>query len=348
MGNPFVNKRLNRIIYFGIWVIVGVIHFLWLYFESHYPIQHATVDASASTVIFAVLGLLVWPLTIYNRPGKSDAWSVVSSQIIGATLVVGIWIFTTTYIINFFAGMYPAKVFKTYITTEQIAFGISYYVVLFGACYFILIFRENMEKKLNEERMKRLVRESELNALKAQINPHFLFNSLNSVNYLIGYDPDRASNMLAKLSDYLRYSLRKGDDGLVSFCDELENCKKFLDMEQLRFGEKMILDEDIDENACDVKVPLMMLQPLYENAIKHGVYESLEPVQIKTIAEFRDNMFYIEICNTFDPEAVPRKGEGVGLRNVSDRLELVFNEKGLLKTVKGKNTFKAIINIPIL
>ncbi|MFB6320427.1 sensor histidine kinase [Saccharicrinis sp. FJH54] len=347
MGHPFLNNRINRIIYFGVWIVVGIIHLLWLYFETHYPIQHATVDAAASTVIFSVLGLLVWPLTVYNRPGKADAWSVASSQILGATIVVGIWIFSTTYIINLFAKFYPAKVFKTYITTEQIAIGLSYYIVLFGTCYLILIYRENREKKLNEEKMQRLVRESELNALKAQINPHFLFNSLNSVNYLIGYDPERASNMLAKLSDYLRYSLRKGDEGLVTFCDELENCRKFLDMEHLRFGDKMVLQEDIDEAVCDVKVPLMILQPIYENAIKHGVYESLDPVTIKTVAQFKNNMLYIEICNTFDPEAVPRKGEGVGLQNVSDRLELVFNEKGLLKTVKEKNTFKAVITIPI-
>ncbi|MFC0876795.1 sensor histidine kinase [Saccharicrinis sp. FJH2] len=347
MGHPFLNSRINTIIYFGVWIIVGFIHLLWLYFETHYPIQHATVDAVASTVIFSFLGLLVWPLTVYNRPGKADSWSVASSQILGATIVVGIWIFSTTYIINLFATIYPAKVFKTYITTEQVAIGLSYYLVLFGTCYLILIYRENREKKLNEEKMQRLVRESELNALKAQINPHFLFNSLNSVNYLIGYDPERASNMLAKLSDYLRYSLRRGDEGLVTFCDELENCRKFLDMEHLRFGDKMIMEEEIDEAVCDVKVPLMILQPIYENAIKHGVYESLDPVVIKTVAQFKNNMLYIEICNTFDPEAVPRKGEGVGLQNVSDRLELVFNEKGLLKTIKEKNTFKAVITIPI-
>ena len=347
MGNPFIGSRTNAAIYFSIWAIVGIVHFLWLRFESHYPVEHATVDTITSTLIFSLLGLAVWPFTLYNRPGKSDIWSVVSSQIIGAVVVVGIWIMLSTYIINIFSKLYPAKVFKTYITTEQVAIGFGYYIVLFAACYFILIYRENREKKINEERMQRLVRESELNALKAQINPHFLFNSLNSVNYLIGSDPERASNMLAKLSDYLRYSLRRGDEGLVSFCDELENCRKFLDMEQLRFGDKMLLIENIDEDACDVKVPLMILQPIYENAIKHGVYESLDQVKIETTAEFRDNMFFIEICNTFDPEAVPRKGAGVGLKNVSDRLELVFNERGLLKTVKENSRFKAIITIPI-
>lgn len=347
MGNPFLSNRSSLLIYFGVWLFLGFVQFIWLYLESHYPIQHATVDSITSTVLFAILGILVWPLTVYNRPGKADVWNVISSQIIGATFIVGIWLFTSTYIINVFSKIYPAKVFKTYITTEQIAIGLSYYILLFGTCYVILIYKENREKKLNEERMQRLVRESELNALKAQINPHFLFNSLNSVNYLIGFDPERASNMLAKLSDYLRYSLRKGDDGLVSFCDELSNCRKFLDMEKLRFGDKMILNEKIDDAACDVKVPLMILQPIFENAIKHGVYESLDPVIIDTVAELRNNMLFIEICNTFDSEAVPRKGEGVGLKNVSDRLELVYNEKGLLKTVKEKSKFKAIITIPI-
>ena len=347
MGNPFISTRNNLLIYLGSWIIAGIIHFLWLYLESHYPIQHAYADAILSTSVFALLGLLIWPLTTYNRPGNADIWSVISSQIIGATLVVGIWLFVVNYFINLLAGFYPAKVFRTYLTTEQLALGIGYYVLMFIACYLIIIYRENREKKVNEERMVRLVKESELNALKAQINPHFLFNSLNSVNYLIGYDPERASNMLAKLSDYLRYSLRKGDEGLVPFCDEMSNCKRFLEIEELRFGDKMVLKESIQDEVCNVKVPLMILQPIYENAIKHGVYESLEPVIIDTKAEIANNILFIEICNTFDPESVPRKGAGVGLRNVSDRLELIYGQKGLLKIHKDINRFKAIINIPI-
>jgi two-component system, LytTR family, sensor kinase len=347
MNNPFLGNRNSIAIYLGSWIAAGIFHFLWLSLESHYPTEHAVVESITSTLIFMCLGLLVWPLTKYNQPGKADIWGTISSQILGIALVVGAWLLSVTWVLNFFAGFYPGKILRSYITTQQFAHGVSYYVLLFLACYFYLLYIESREKKVNEERMKRLVRESELNMLKAQINPHFLFNSLNSVNYLIGYDPEKASSMLAKLSDYLRYSLRKGDSGLVSFCDELNNCRRFLDIEKMRFGDKMVIIEDIDDENCNVKVPLMILQPLFENAIKHGVYESLEPVTIESKAKVANNMLVIEICNTFDPEAIPRKGEGVGLQNVSDRLELIYGQRGLFKTHKENGRFKATVNIPI-
>ncbi len=347
MTHPFLKNNLSIAIYGGVWLLAGLLHFSWFYFQIHLPFEHSLFDAIIFNLVFALLGLAIWPLTFYNRPDKTDPWSVFMTQLISAAILVTVWILTITFVTNKVADLYPAKILHVSATTERIGVGLMYYMLLFLVSYFIIIFRENKEKKLNEEKLKRIIRESELNILKAQINPHFLFNSLNSVNYLIASDPDRASEMLAQLSDYLRYSLRKGDEGLVSFKDEMKNCERFLAIEKLRFGDKMILDESIEKACMDVNVPLMILQPLYENAIKHGVYESLAPILISTNARIKNSRMEIIISNTFDPDSLPRKGAGVGLRNVSDRLSLTFGQKGLLRTAKEDNRFTAVVTIPL-
>lgn len=347
MAHPFLKNNISIAIYAGVWFLAGLLHFSWFYFQIHLPFEHSLFDAIIFNLVFALLGLSVWPLTFYNRPDKNDPWSVFMTQLVSASILITVWILTITFITNKVAEMYPAKILHVSATTERIGIGVMYYMLLFLVSYFILIYKENKEKKVNEEKLKRIIRESELNILKAQINPHFLFNSLNSVNYLIASDPDKASEMLALLSDYLRYSLRKGDEGLVPFCDEISNCERFLAIEKLRFGEKMILDEAIDKECCNVNVPVMILQPLFENAIKHGVYESLDPIHISTNASIKNGHMDVIISNTFDPDALPRKGAGVGLQNVSDRLSLTFGQKGLLRTAKEDNRFTAVVTIPL-
>lgn len=347
MGHPFLKNNYSITIYAGVWFLAGLLHFSWFYFQIHLPFEHSLFDAFIFNGVFAGLGLAVWPLTFYNRPDKTDPWSVFMTQMISAVILVTVWIFTITFITNKVAEFYPAKILHVSATTERIGIGVLYYMLLFLVSYFIIIYRENKEKKLNEEKLIRIIRESELNILKAQINPHFLFNSLNSVNYLIDIDQGRASEMLAQLSDYLRYSLRKGDEGLVPFCDEMSNCERFLSIEKLRFGDKMILDESINEACCNVNVPVMILQPLFENAVKHGVYESLDPIHISTHASIKNGHMEVIISNTFDPDSLPRKGAGVGLKNVSDRLSLTFGQKGLLRTAKEENRFTAVVTIPL-
>lgn len=347
MTHPFLKSKYSIGIYASVWLLAGLLHFSWFYLQIRLPFEHSLFDAVIFNLVFAFLGLIVWPLTYYNRPDKNDLWSVFMTQLVGAGIIVTMWILTITWITNMVADKFPAKVLHVWATTERIGIGVMYYVLLFLVSYFIIIYSENKEKKLNEEKLKRIIRESELSILKAQINPHFLFNSLNSVNYLIGSDPDRASLMLAELSDYLRYSLRKGDVGLVPFRDEIANCERFLAIEKLRFGDKMLVVESIEEQCQNVPVPLMVLQPLYENAIKHGVYESLDPIHISTHASIKNGLMEIVICNTFDSEGMTRKGAGVGLNNVSDRLSLTYGQKGLLKTAKEENRFTAIVTIPL-
>jgi LytS/YehU family sensor histidine kinase len=197
-----------------------------------------------------------------------------------------------------------------------------------------------------EARLNTLLKESELNMLKSQINPHFLFNSLNSISSLTVINPEKAREMVIKLSDFLRYSVSSGAGNLTSLAEELENIKRYLEIEKIRFGDKLVYELNVNPQCVEQKIPVMILQPLYENAIKHGVYESTNQVLIETECRVNSGCSEIRIVNDFDPDAIPRIGAGVGLNNIRERLRLTYHRNDLLKTFKEGNRFYVELKIP--
>jgi len=205
---------------------------------------------------------------------------------------------------------------------------------------------ENISRKnMREANLENMLRETELLMLRSQINPHFLFNSLNSISSLTITDPPRARDMVIKLSDFMRYALSRKEDKIVPLGTELENLRLYLDIEKVRFGKRLQFVEDIDPYCMGIKIPNMILQPLYENAIKHGIYESVSDVEVNVKAFRNESGLNIRIENDFDPAIIPAKGTGTGLQNVKRRLELFYKNEAFLQT--RKEGFKFIVDIII-
>jgi LytS/YehU family sensor histidine kinase len=192
-----------------------------------------------------------------------------------------------------------------------------------------------------------LVKEAELKSLKYQINPHFIFNSLNSISSLTLSNPQKAQEMTIKLSSFLRSTLSKNERQKSKLSEEINNAKLYLDIEKVRFDDKFNFIEELEPKCMELEVPSMILQPLFENAIKHGVYESLDKVTIKLKCGHEKDYFKIIVENTFDPESVPRKGEGIGIKNIQNRLKLIYNQDNLVTTEKINNLFRVNIFIPV-
>jgi LytS/YehU family sensor histidine kinase len=182
--------------------------------------------------------------------------------------------------------------------------------------------------------------------LRSQINPHFLFNSLNSISSLTITDPEKARDMVIKLSDFMRYALSRKDEQPVSLRSELDNLRLYLDIEKVRFGERLAIEEHIDSECLEVKIPVMLLQPLYENAVKHGVYESTEIVKIVTTASLKDGYLLLTISNNYENGTSSAKGTGTGLINVTRRLELFYGNKASISTEKQNGIFTLKIYMP--
>jgi two-component system, LytTR family, sensor kinase len=211
----------------------------------------------------------------------------------------------------------------------------------------MFMYYEDLQQKMQvESELNNLVREAELNVLKSQINPHFLFNSLNSISSLTMTNPEKAQEMVIKLSDFLRYSLSHDRKETTTLRRELENTERYLDIEKVRFGHRLKYQLNINKDCLDASIPNMILQPLFENAIKHGVHNSTEEVLIELRCEPDENFYILRLINDFDPEATRPKGEGIGLKNIRQRMQLLYKRDDLLQINMGKIEFEAVLKIP--
>ncbi len=235
------------------------------------------------------------------------------------------------------AGLLQGKIFTC----------ILMYILMVMVFYFTR-YREFLdEREKREVELKSLLNEAELNLLKTQLNPHFIFNSLNSISSLTITDPDRARNMVVKLSDFLRYSLGKGKEEKVYLDEEIQNVSLFLDIEKTRFGDRLNLEMTIDDAARQVEVPILILQPLIENAVKYSVYDSIEGATIYLKAYKKGTQLHIEISNPYDPRDIPDKGKGIGLNNVRQRLDIIYGPLADINVLRSKDRFSCKLVLPV-
>lgn len=212
------------------------------------------------------------------------------------------------------------------------------------------IFYSQLDQKKTEKRKfdtERLAREAELYNLRQQLQPHFLFNSLNSINALIGIRPDEARKMIHQLSDFLRGTLKKDDQEPVTLAEELAHLQLYLDIEKVRFGHRLITEISCDSKSGTTLLPAMLLQPIVENSIKFGLYDTTEAVTISIRAEVSDNYLVLMVQNPYDAQTTrPRAGTGFGLSGVQRRLYLLFARNDLVETHAEDNLYTTIIKIP--
>lgn len=219
---------------------------------------------------------------------------------------------------------------------------------LFSATLFYTLLAEQAARELEARAMQAgiLTREAELRALKAQVNPHFLFNSLNSISALTSSDSSKAREMCVLLGDFLRRTLGLGEKTAIPLEEELSLIHAFLAVEKIRFGSRIQMDENIDKDALKVLLPPLLLQPLVENAVVHGIANLVEGGWIRLDASCVNGDLSIVVENNFDPEAPPRRSGGVGLANVRQRLEARYGERSSFAARSEAGRFRVAITLP--
>lgn len=202
------------------------------------------------------------------------------------------------------------------------------------------------ELKNRELHLVELSKEAELSQLRQQLQPHFLFNSLNSISSLVMDQPEQAREMVLLLSDFLRGTIRKELNSWVNLREELDYLKMYLEIERVRFGHRMDVLFEVDPEVGEMKIPQLLLQPLLENSIKHGLYGVTGQVQILLKAEKSQNYLVIQIDNPTDPDQSPQAGTGFGLKSLERRLFLLFGRTDLLVKRAEDKKFSVILKIP--
>ena len=224
------------------------------------------------------------------------------------------------------------------------------FLLISGMSMFSLMWytqQEQSEMAARQAEVQQLSKEAELFKLRQQLQPHFLFNSLNSISALTGTQPEKARHMIQQLSDFLRGTLKKDDNQWSSLEEELQYLQLYLDIEKVRFGHRLQTEIIRDDDTLLLKIPSLLLQPVVENAIKFGLYDTVDDVLIKITVTKKNNNMVITIQNPYDEETSPPvKGTGFGLSSIQSRLFLMFARNDLLQVSGRDSLFTTTITIP--
>jgi two-component system LytT family sensor kinase len=347
MKHPVLQNRVRLIVWWLIWLFLAAGQSLLFYFAFGSFSNIGIIDSILSLLIYSGIALSLWyPFSFFNS-SKTAVPVLIGNLVASGALSVTLWALITKFIMQSIlpeGNNYQAYWDSTF--SYRIGTGVFIYGLIILTYYLFISLTNLSEKNAKEARLESLVKETELKMLRSQINPHFLFNSLNSISSLTVTDPEKARTMVVKLSDFMRYALSRKDEQPVSLQSELDNIRLYLEIEKVRFGDKLTTEENIETNCLDFKLPVMLLQPLYENAVKHGVYESTETVRIITEIKILEGYLVITIKNNYDTAPALRKGTGTGLLNVTRRLELFYGNKASMKTTKENNIYTVTLYIP--
>ncbi|MEQ9424952.1 MAG: histidine kinase [Cyclobacteriaceae bacterium] len=343
MDHPFLINK-NFFYYLGLWATIAVAHFVVLVYLFSVGAFEAGVDSLIFNFLFAGFAFSYWYAIRYTNPEGGLTGFVILNHVIGAVVIVGTCVVIGNYLMAEVVNV-PSSLIDT-ITPLKLFTGFFYYVMIVLVYYLAKSYHELQQKTIAENELVTIARESELNMLKFQINPHFIFNSLNSISSLTTSEPSKAREMVVKLSEFMRYSLKSTEDSMSTLREELNNVNLYLEIEKVRFGNKMMFVSDVSDDVFNMRIPNMVLQPLIENAIKYGVYEAVEASTIKLTASYDNDLLRIEISNSYEPESIVHKGRGIGLNNINNRLNLTFGRDDLMSIKKSDSIFTVNLKIP--
>jgi signal transduction histidine kinase len=225
--------------------------------------------------------------------------------------------------------------------------GVFLYLLAAATCYLYLAREASHQAERQALEAQVAAREAELKALRAQMDPHFLFNALNSVSALVGTDPLGARRMCEQLAGFLRGSLELDRAERIPLSKEIALVHAFLQIERVRFGDRLKFVSEIDEAAGTIEVPPLLLQPLVENALKHGIAHLVDGGTVTVQAKRRGGTVYLVVDNPIDPDRPPSRGLALGLENVRRRMQTTYGERALVVVDSKPQRFRVELRIPL-
>ncbi|MCU0419716.1 MAG: histidine kinase [Cyclobacteriaceae bacterium] len=267
----------------------------------------------------------------------------------GMGLSVALAVFITWLFQQSMLGLIDEERYRSFLYESlPVRAGFNWLVIVSMSATFVLYegFKEKQKDTQHEIDTVAMVKEAELQKLQLQLQPHFLFNSLNSINALILTQPTRAREMVQQLSDFLRTTLKRADEHWITLDQELHYLNLYLAIEKVRFGHRLEVQTEVDEHIKLWLIPPLLLQPLVENAIKFGLYGTTDKVTIVMQTYRVDNALRVTITNPFDSDMQPPEGSGFGLQGLHRRLYLLYARNDLLTTKAENNHFTVELTLP--
>ncbi len=347
--HPILRDRRWLILHIAVWLVAGQMIGL---------LVHVLVDAS--WLVSALFGV---PLGLVGGFGASSAWYLTRSTpstwtdrvrplamfMLGAIVFGAIWAFVGQLwwqVLGRFGLSDLAETQRPVLAATLQGIGTLGYLLAVAAYRLVQAFDETAVATSRALQSEVAQRDAELRALRAQLDPHFLFNSLNSISGLTSTNPEKAREMCQLLADFLRQGLRLGETSRITLRREIELTEQYLRIEQVRFGARLGLDVRVDPTTADTLVPPLMLQPLVENAVRHGVGTLIAGGVIGVDTRRAGDRVVVTVSNPRDEDA-PRRGTGLGLDIVRRRLAATFGDRAALTVEPQPGAFRAQLIVPV-
>jgi len=300
-------------------------------------------------LLYGEVNLSAWYLCRAFPLERTSVWKILLVAAVAVTIFSSLWTLLGWGVMSiieqsFSVTLSPLPLIQSllivYITGKPL------FLISLAISYLIAAFERSNESERNAYEARLLAQHAELKALRMQIDPHFLFNSLNSISALTMTNPELARTMTTTLADFFRKSLSYGAKETIPLSEELSLLHHYLDIEKIRFGKRLTVQLTIDSETVTDLVPPLILQPLVENAIKHGIADSLDGGTITITTQKKNGRLFITVENPVESDAPKKKGAGMGMEIVRQRLQTVYGNNGDLKTVVNGNRHHVILFLP--
>ena len=346
--HPLLATKGRITLYLLAWLpLAGLLGYL-LSVTGHLALLQAEALTVPLGLFYALVCLAPWYMCRVLPLGPSQILKLLGNHTPAAVVAGLLWIVLAKGLALALDRYYFPQLNERFSPQLPLLFGIGVLLYLLSVAlhYVLLSLETSKEAETREQEARTLAREAELKALKAQINPHFLFNSLNSISALATVDGARAREMCIKLSDFLRSTLNLGEKQSVSLKEELALAKAYLDVEQVRFSARLRAEFHTEATCDHCIVPPLFLQPLVENAVKHGIAGMVDGGEVQVAARCENGWLQVTIENDFDPEAPPASRHGLGLQNVRGRLRALYDNQARLDTEVSGHRFVVHVQLP--
>ncbi len=347
--HPILAQRGRLALYLVAWLPVGGLIATFLVFEQKFRWPEALALVFPLILVYAFLCLAAWYLCRAFPLKNANFLQLAGTFTLGALLSSAVWIGIGK---AWSAALSTIPAFRgideKYSSQAPLFLGAGILLFFLAVLihYLLSTFESAREAERQSLELKVLAREAELRALKAQIDPHFLFNSLNSISALSGANPAGARQMCQLLADFFRRSLALGQQQLIRLEDEIALVSNFLAVEEIRLGPRLTVTKRIEEPTGACLVPSLILQPLVENAIRHGISQLVEGGTIHVLSRMTKGQLIMVIENPCEADCKGKRRNGIGLQNVRARLAAQYGSDARMEIERGETHYRVRIVLP--
>jgi len=347
--HPILADRSRVLLYLSAWLgFGGLLAGVLAAYGPAASVPWALAFALPLGIVLGVESLLCWYLVRMLPAGEVPLGRLLGTWLGAGGVYVAVWVGLAlgwAALLRVVADGWRSAAPGTLTPLLLFAGSIGVLVAVLGH-YMAAAFQRSREAEHRALELRIHAREAEMSFLRGQLDPHFLFNSLNSIAALIGTDAAAARRMCFLMADFFRNSLKLGARQTIALAEELQLAETFLAIEQVRFGERLRQRFEVAQETLGIAVPPLLLQPLVENAVHHGIAHLLSGGEIKVGARLRGSLLELSIENSCDPDRPSSRSTGLGLANVRGRIAAMFGPGARLDVEPGPERFRVLLLLP--